>query len=186
MNKIFAGRIFADYSQFRIYDSGSNAIGALPDWNEGDNAEKGYMMNVSAISMFVYGGTFEYWLEVYLSDDLPGFNDVDRVLAFNLNIASGKLIISNIFNSSRDEGVINLFVEAGSYIVYIFGYNLIRGNDVYDELFDESFDELSEEEKDRVIESETDMERYKIILIPGKTESEGIIKGEKYNREINP
>jgi hypothetical protein len=183
MNKIFAGRIWADYRQFEIYDSGKDP-GTLPDWNEGDNNKKGYMSNESIISISVYGGTFEYWLEVYLNDDLPDFDNVDRVLAFNLKIASGKLIISDIMNASH-EGAINLFVEPGSYVVYILGYNLVYGNDVYDELFDE-LDELSEEEKDRVLENKTDMERYKIILIPGKTESEGVIKGEKYNREINP
>jgi hypothetical protein len=189
MNRIFAGKIQADHGQFLIYAAGSGAGEALPDWTEEEHGEKGYMANGSAIGLLVYGGTSLYWLEVYLHDNLPTFEECDRVLAFNLEIASGKLIISDIFNACSDEGAINLLVEAGSYVVYILGYNLVYGNDIYDGLFTEMYKLSAEEldkEIDRELEKRTDIERYEIILVSGKTQIEGAIKGENYMGGIEP
>jgi hypothetical protein len=59
-----------------------------------------------------------------------------------------------------------LGISIGDYSVYILEYSL----------GEESEEELSDEE----LERRMDLERYKIVLVPGKTTIEGVIKGSKY------
>jgi hypothetical protein len=183
-NKVFAGRIQADFSQFPIYDSSAD-IGELPDWTEGDNYAKGFISNGSSINIATYAGSYQYWIEVYLSETIPSLENCDRVLAFNLQITSGELIISDMMEAGPNEGTVRIPLEVGSYIIYIFGYSLVYGNDVLDDLFLE-LDNLNNEELDSELERRTDIENYKIILMPGKIEVEGVIKGERYRGGITP
>jgi hypothetical protein len=39
---------------------------------------------------------------------------------------------------------------------------------------------------DEELEQATDLERYKIVLVPGKTQHEGVVKGEQYRGGLGP
>jgi hypothetical protein len=160
MNKILARSIFADHYQFYIYDSTEDYWKSLGDWPDGTSS-RGYMSSERAVGIGTVADLNNHWLEVYLSNIAPDLEECARALAFNFSITSGILSILGL--ADEEESKIN--IENGDYVLYILAYNL--GVDC-------------REMDDEKIEQMTDIERYQIVLVPGRTENEGVIKGEQY------
>ncbi len=159
MNKIFSGRIFADHYQFYILDACDDFYEGM-DWNQ-ENVRQGYITNGQTIFIGTRAHFNDHWLDIYLSDHTPSFEDCERALAINLNILTGELEIATTLDSEA-----KIPVDKGAYIVYILAYNLGKESEEY----------LTDEE----LEKSTDFERYTIVLIPGKTSTEGVVKGKQY------
>lgn len=160
MNKVFTGRIYADYYQFYLFDGNEYYAEDMPGWDE-ENVSKGYISNGRIIYLGTRAHFHNHWLDVYLSDQTPSFDECERALSLNLKITSGKLGIASPLDTIAD-----IDIKEGSYIAYILAFNLTK----------EDENELSDEE----LEQRTDLERYTIVLVPGSTDHEGVIKGQQY------
>jgi hypothetical protein len=160
MKKLYSGNIFADHSQFYLLEGSFEVSDSLYDWNL-ENGKLGYINNYEGIAILTLGDSWVYWIEAFLSQIPPTLEDCERALVFNINTSSGGIKLR-----SPAFEVAHLSVSPGQYAIYILCYNL--GKD--------SEEELSDEE----LERRTDLERYKIVLVPGKTTNEGVIKGSKY------
>jgi hypothetical protein len=167
MNKIYEGKIFADYYQFYIFDASQKFWEDMPDWHE-ENAKKGYISNGRTIYLATMANFNYCWLEVYLSDCVPSFDTCERALSININIASGKLGIA-----TPNDRMASLSVKSGSYIAYVLTFNLGVNKFTY---WKTNEDFLNSNRK----EVRTNTERYTIILMPGSTQKERVIKGAKY------
>jgi hypothetical protein len=164
MDKILSRRLSAHHAQFYIYDSTERFGETLADWSD-EISSRGYFSNGRGVKLCTVAGLWVYWLEVYLSKTAPSLEECQRALAFNLAITSNVL---SIF--SHVEGIAsNMNIDSGDYVLYILAYNL--GVDEYSDS-----DDVSDEE----LEQMTDIERYKIVLVPGRIENEGVIKGVEY------
>jgi len=162
MEKLYSGNIFAGHYNFLLLDGNLDPDDWPIDWNL-ENCKIGYIITSSgrAIAIGTVADFNSHWIEVFLSTVPPLTDECERALVFNVNITSGELVLrASIYEKAR------LSISAGDYIVYILAYNLGL----------ESEEELSDEELERRI----DLERYKIVLVPGKTNNEGVIKGSKY------
>jgi hypothetical protein len=162
MQKKFAGRVQTSHFQFSLFDANVDPGENMPDWAEADFSRRGYITNGQAIGIGTVADLHTPWIEVFLSKAAPNFDDCKRVLAINLAITSEALILTDIMECLSHR----INIKNGEYIVYSLAYNLgVEGGD-----------ELSDEE----LEKAKDLERYKIVLVPGRTEHEGVIKGEQY------
>jgi hypothetical protein len=164
MDKILSRRIFADHYQFYIYDSTERYWETLGHW-PGNTSRRGYMSSGRALGIATVADLNVHWLEVYRNHIAPDLEECERALAFNFSITSG--ILSILCLADEEESTIN--IENGDYVIYILAYNL--GVDEYSD---------SDDVSDKELEQMTDIERYQIVLVPGRIEIEGVIKGEEY------
>jgi hypothetical protein len=162
MQKICAGRIFADHYQFSIFDVGVNSADNMPDWTEAETSDLGYITNGRVIYVGTVADLNTHWIEIYLSDLPPDFDDCQKVLAINILVDSGAVIVEGMYQNFS----CRIDVNNGTYIVYILGYNL--GVEI------KTLIPITDEE----LERRTELERYKIVLVLGRTENEGMLKDE--------
>ncbi len=161
MRKLYSGRIFADHNQFFLLDGNLDYREFLDHWRS-DSSKLGYIAINGGIAVITVGGFWVHWIEVYFSEIPPFLEDCERALVLNINIHTEKFSITA--PACCDEVYIS--VSPGHYAVYILAYNLGK----------ESEEVLEDDE----LERRTDLERYKIVLVPGKTDNEGVIKGCKF------
>ena len=166
MKKLFSGRIFTDHYQFYISDAKADLLEKSLDWMANDNAKREYISNGKTIYLGTRANLNDHWLNVYLSDRQPNFNDCERALAFNLTIESGQLVIA-----SSIEDIALIDIPSEHYVVYILAYNL-----GVDQLF---LNEADEDLRDAQFEQMADFERYVIVLVHGRVQHEGVLKGQK-------
>ena len=164
MNKVFSGRIFADHYQFYISDAKADLFEKSLDWMADDRAKRGYISNGKTVYIGTRADLNDHWLNVYLSDRQPDFDDCERALAFNIVIESGQIVIA-----SPIDDIALIDILAGDYVVYVLAYNL--GVD------QSSLNEADEDLNDAEFEQRTDLERYGIVLVPG-IQHEGVVKGQ--------
>jgi len=167
MKKIYAGSVTADHKIYYIIDSDFELLDSLCDWSLG-NEYIGYISHDKALKFRTVSDHYTHWIEVFFSEIPPVLDDCERALALNINVPSGKLRIDSVY--WYNEIFIN--ISPCCYIVYILAYNLGKHPDPY-------IEDLLELEDDE-LEHRLDLERYKIVLVPGKTNNEGVIKGSKY------
>lgn len=167
MNKIYEGKILADYYQFYIFDASEKFWEDMPDWNE-ENARKGYISNGRTIYLGTMANLNYCWLEVYLSDCVPNFDACERALSININIASGKLGIA-----TPTDRMASISVNSGSYIAYVLTFNLGVNKFTSCKTNEDFFNNNRREPR-------ADAEHYTIVLMPGNTQKERVVKGEKY------
>lgn len=160
MQELFSGRIFADHYQFYISDAKADLFEKSLDWMADDHARKGYISNEKTVYIGTLAHFNDHWLKVYLANIQPNFDDCERVLALNIAIDSGQLLIATPIVD-----IASLDLPIGNYIVSILAYNL--GNEEDADLTDAEF------------EQRTDFERYVIVLVPGKIQAEGVLKGQQ-------
>lgn len=163
MQQLFSGRIFADHYQFYLYDNYPAWWAEMPDWIENDHSRKGYICNGRTIYIGTQADSNNHWLEIYSSDRPPSFNQCERAIGLNIEVQSGELV----FDTTLGNGV-SMRLEPGKYVAYILQFNL--GEEEIDSY------RLSDEE----FFQRTDLERYKIVLVPGTIKDEGVFKGGEY------
>jgi hypothetical protein len=165
MKKLYAGSISADHKYYYIIDSNCELTDSLYDWSL-TNLRIGYISNDRALTISTVSDYCAHWIEVFFSEISPILDDCERALVFNINVPSGKLRIDSAYWYAE------VFIDLlpGCYTVYILAYNLGKQPDP-------DLEDLLEDDE---LEQRLDLERYKIVLVPGKTNNEGVIKGSKY------
>jgi hypothetical protein len=166
MQKLFSGRTFADRYQFYISDAKADLLEKSLDWMAEAHARRGYISNGRTVYLGTRAHLNAHWLTVYLSDFQPNFDDCERVLAFNIAIESGQLVIA-----SPIEDIALIDMPTGHYVVYILAYNV--------GVAQLSLNEADEDLNDAEFEQRTGFERYAVVLIPGRVQYEGALKGQK-------
>lgn len=159
MQELFSRRIFADYYQFYLSDAKADLFEKSLNWTD-ERARKRYISNGRTVYIGTRAHFNDHWLKVYLDNCQPNFDDCERVLALNIAIDSGQLLIATPI-----EDIALIDIPIGDYILYILAYNL--GNEEDTDLSDAEF------------EQRTDLERYVIVLVPGKIQAEGVLKGQQ-------
>ncbi len=119
MNKLFSGRIFADHYQFYISDAQADLFEKSLNWMADDHAKRGYISNGKTVYLGTRADSNDHWLNVYLSDRQPDFDDCAWALAFNIVIESGQIVIA-----SPIEDIAWIDVPVGNYVIYVLAYNL--------------------------------------------------------------
>jgi hypothetical protein len=171
MEKLGAGRVFADSYQFFVYDSAFDPLADLPDWDHATNA-RGYMTADRAIYLGTRAHLNDHWVEIFHSESPPDVASCERALAFNLDIQGDALCLMG--PSDDEEDILRFPVPPGAYTLYVLAYNI--GNDAFStgELEDEEDDEDMSDEQ---LAARTDYERYDLVLVPGHAEHTGVIHG---------
>ncbi|HEX3598598.1 MAG TPA: hypothetical protein VHU84_00570 [Lacipirellulaceae bacterium] len=173
MEKLFAGKISASHRQFYFHDSEFDDVEEL--FGDEDKLVKGlskhgFYGTRSFVAFASHTENWGHWLEVFLSDVPPTPDDCELLIAVPISVASGEL---SVHGPSEWQG--QLFnVEPGTYCVYFFGYNFgVDINSLGDELADQVI-EHSEQ-----FENYPQLERYKIVLVPGKCPKKGVLYSSK-------
>jgi hypothetical protein len=167
MQRLYSGVVYASYNQLCFYDIDSDPDEVTADKFNNEDFAVRYKSNGSSICVSALGTNWLYWVEIFLANITPMFDEAERILALNLSIKSSILGIMNV----TDGEIARMSLPNGDYIAYIFEFNL--GDEDEDDI--EDFDAYLQS-----IENRTDREYYKIVLVPGRTEKEGVIKGEQY------
>jgi hypothetical protein len=170
MNKIFKGGVSAFYCRLYFCDMAIDPWPFLIFDSTDDDTRRGYILINKSIFCLSTSGNIEWrWLEIYLSDSLNEFPEYERLLGINISITSGQLGILDTMNRE----IYPIEVPNGDYIAYIFEFN--RENDGNED--DVSGDFLT---NDEILEQRTDLEHYKMVLVLGSIENEGVLKGNNY------
>jgi hypothetical protein len=168
MKHIARFRLFADNYQF--YINAPNLItnpleifGAVMSMTSADS-ERGWVRTDSTITLFTVEDCNDHRIDVFIGKEYDGHGNAQRVLVHSINLSRGKLLIF----CGTDDFETEIQVPPGVYSIYTRVFNIGKGTDDFIE------DDQQFLERD-------DIERYEIVLIPGRTEKEGVIFGaEKF------
>jgi|GEM_PF-3657961 len=169
MNRVFARGIEAYYKQVYFCDPAIDPWAHLIFDFTTDNFQARYILVNKYMFCLLTSGVIEWrWVEIHLSDSYYEFPEHERLLGINISITSGQLGILDLINRE----IHPIDVPKGDYIAYIFEFN--RGVD------DEDDPDCNDIFNDEILEQRTELEHYKIVLVPGRIENEGVIKGDQY------
>ncbi|HEX5241813.1 MAG TPA: hypothetical protein VFW23_01025 [Tepidisphaeraceae bacterium] len=165
MRRIAQLRFFCSQNGFLVYDASrepSNQSADLKKLSSPQNASKspGWIRIGDAIAFQTVAPSNDHRIDVWRTPQLDAPKDADRVIQLNLSLPSGDLRIFSL-----DYGEI-VELAAGDYILQCRAYNLGR--------------ELPEDappEDDAAFLLRDDLERYELVLAPGKAQEEGVISG---------
>ena len=165
MNRIFARGVSASYRRLYFCDMAIDPWSCLPSDSKDDDIQRGYIfVNKSMFCLVTSAVGWWHWVEIHLSDSYYEFPEYERLLGINISITSGQLGLLDVLNAE----IHPIDVPNGDYIAYIFEFNREMDGDS-DDIFN-----------DEILEQKTDLERYKIVLVPGRIENEGVVKGDQY------
>lgn len=153
-------RLLADHGQFYAFDRSANPYEPLPEITA-ETVRRGWTRNRHAIYYFTVGRLWDYRLDLYRSRGSVELDGAQRLLAHNLTLPSGELVVGNPIAS---ENVASLSVTPGDYALYLRAFNL--GAEAEEDLDDELF------------LARSCLERYELIVAQGATRSEGVIEGD--------
>lgn len=169
--------LFADHYQFFVYDSESEMC---PEsfYQERDDQrsdfgcyEWGFITNGTTINFGTFAHLNCHWIQCYLADQQPDFDQAERVIALPLQINSGKIAINDLISETPHS---EITVTPGLYSVYCLAFNLEIDQD--EEAVGTVFEdpaELSESERN----ARFDAEYYQIVFVPGTPSEVGVVKG---------
>lgn len=165
MRRIAQLRFFCSQNSFLVYDASrepSNQAADFKRLNSSHSAAKspGWFRVGNAIVFQTVARGNDHRIDVWRTPELDVAKDADRVIQLNLSLPSGDLRIFSL-----DYGEI-VELAAGDYILQCRAYNLGR--------------ELPEDappEDDAAFLKHDDLERYELVLAPGKAQQEGVIAG---------
>ena len=114
---IHTERIFADHYQFYIFDSNyahlnDNSL----NWESTDKLEYNYIANDKAIYVSTVADLNDHRLRIY-ENEKPETGKYERIFEHQLNVDSGKLVISTPINTQDDDIVINL--KKKQYTIFV-------------------------------------------------------------------
>jgi len=164
MQQIAKFRIFASDYQFYICDpdratNESEMFGAVMNLTQADH-ERGWTRTSSTITCFTIEDRNNHRIDIFVGKEYDGHNDATRVLCQTLNLSKGRL---DIFCGPFPDEV-EIHVPPGDYSIYVRGFNFGVGTEKRIENNEEFL-------------ARSDMERYEIVLVPGKAAKEGIVFG---------
>lgn len=166
MRRIAQLRFFCSQNSFLVFDASREPPNQAAEYKKLGNAVKdtskspGWFRIGNAISFQTVARGNDHRIDVWRTPELDVPKDADRVIQLNLALPSGDLRIFSL-----DYGEI-VELAAGDYILQCRAYNLGR--------------ELPEDappEDDAAFLKRDDLERYELVLAPGKAQEEGAISG---------
>lgn len=165
MRRIAQLRFFCSQNSFLVFDASrepSNQSADLKKLSSPRNAaqSRGWIRIGDAIAFQTVARGNDHRIDIWRTPQLDVPKDADRVIQLNLSLPSGDLRIFSL-----DYGEI-VELAAGDYILQCRAYNLGR--------------ELPEDappEDDAAFLKRDDLERYELVLAPGKAQEEGVISG---------
>lgn len=165
MKKIGQCRIYADHYQFYIMDSGADPFDGMPEWTE-EAVTRGFIANQHVMGVSTRAHLNDHWLELWLSDTAPDSAGFDRAIASEISFPSGLVEIRGLADAPDE--VCRVGVTPGLHTVHVLTSNLGVDQFSTDEINQDDDREMTDEE----IEQRTDLERYKIVLVPKKSDME--------------
>lgn len=148
-------RVFAGNYQFMLFDPSRNPFEPLPRITKTE-VERGYWRNQNAIFYGTRAHNNDHRIDISLASRYEDNAKAERVLVNNLAVTSGMLAIFDHPNHIRFK------VPPDDYSIYVRAYNLGKENKAgAAHLTDDEFFAHSE------------WERYEIVLVRGRIESEG-------------
>ena len=150
-------RIVADHAQFYVYDSSLNPFEPFPTITERE-CRLGWTRNDNSIWYFTASQLWSHRLDIFVAPDPPAPGDSERMLAHNLDLPTGNLEV-------HEQPGCSIFLRPGAYAIYLRAYNLGRQTD--------------EELPDSAFLARDDLERYELFVVPGVTQTEGVISGKE-------
>ena len=165
MRRIAQLRFFCGQNSFLVFDASReppNQSTDLKQLSSPRNASKspGWLRIGDAIAFQTVARGNDHRIDVWRTPELDLAKDADRVIQLNFSLPSGDLRIFSL-----DYGEI-VELAASDYILQCRAYNLGR--------------ELPEDappEDDAAFLKRDDLERYELVLAPGKAQQEGVIFG---------
>jgi hypothetical protein len=169
--KIFAGAIHADHGQFYCHDAEwdqeEELFGFEDKWLRGLMTD-GFYRTKSSVTFATGTQNDSHWIELYLAHTPPKRDDCQRLIVVSIAINSGELVIHG--PSDWEGQYTRIAVDPRSYCLFFFAYNL--GGEI---------SSLGEPIAKSAINDETllkdysQLEHYKIVLVPGKCQKTGVI-----------
>lgn len=156
------GRIFASHYQLVVcdaptcFDEGSN-------WTPEDSS-RGYAGSKRFRMIGTEADLNDHWVQLELCDRPPDFEPWERVVCVELESLTGKVHVMSVVDS---EPVLSVEVKPGIYSVFVSSVNL-----GVDQLSLGEDGELNDEQ----LASRTDLERYRITVVPGAPSETGRLK----------
>lgn len=162
MQILAATRILASHYQFVICDDPS-AFTEESNWGEGD-LERGFAGNERFRMIGTEAHLNDHWIEVVRSDKPPDLEPWQRVTCVAITCRTQRIHIMSV---TDDEPLISLDFPNGFYSVFVAGCNI--GVDQAS-LGEDS--ELTDEQ----LAARSDLEWYRIFIVPGKPARQGRLK----------
>lgn len=171
MKRLATFRLFADHYQFYIVDpdralSPDSMFGAVMGLTQTD-VERAWTRTDPSITIFTFEDCNDHRIDVFVGKQYDGHGDARRVMVFPLRLSKGQMDVTCGMEPAENR----IQVPPGEYAVYVRSFNLGKGT--------EDFIESDEEFLLR-----DDMERYEIVLVPGKPGQEGVIHGPEKRSDV--
>lgn len=131
------------------------------------DVEKTWVRTGSSITIFTFEGMNDHRVDIFSGREYDGHGNAQRVSVFPLTLSKGQMDILGGLGGEANR----VQVSPGEYSVYVRSFNLGKGTDDFIEK-DEDFLALD------------DMERYEIVLVPGKSDKEGVIFGPEKRSDV--
>lgn len=165
MRRIAQLRFYCSQNSFLVYDASRKPSDSAADIKklsnpQGASKSPGWFRIGDAVVFQTVARGNDHRIDVWRTPELDAPKDADRVIQLNFALPSGDLRIFSL-----DYGEI-VELAAGDYILQCRAYNLGR--------------ELPEDappEDDAAFLKRDDLERYELVLAPGKAQQEGVISG---------
>ena len=171
MKRVATFRLFADNYQFYIVDpdrsgSASSMFGAVMQLTQADS-ERSWTRTDPSITIFTFEDCNDHRVDIFVGKEYDGHGDAQRVFVFPLRLSKGQMDITDGMGPTENR----IQVPSGEYAVYVRSFNLGKG---IEDFIEKNEDFLARD----------DMERYEIVLVPGKPDQEGVIFGPEKRSDV--
>ncbi|HEY2585030.1 MAG TPA: hypothetical protein VGI81_04605 [Tepidisphaeraceae bacterium] len=168
MEQLAKLRFFCSHNCFEVFDSGVEPWGEPTEKDGLSSEEVGTLLDRGwyrggggSIVYRTVAHSNDHRIDVFRAPEAHIHEDADRVMVHNLSLPSGKLVIFGLDTGEQ------VNVGAGEYVLQCRAYHI--GVDMP---FDNEF-----RRDDAAFLTRDDLERYELILTPGRTEREGVVFG---------
>jgi hypothetical protein len=155
-----AGRVFASHYQIVICDDLSRPLADEDNWTP----EKGFAGDPSFRMVGTAADLNDHWIELYVSDQPPLFDEWQRVTCVHFRCSTGRVCVSSVVDQHAS---ITGEIPNGNYAAYVAGQNI-------------GVDLTSKGESvrpgDQELAVRKDLEWYRVFLVPGTPSHVGRLK----------
>ena len=154
-------QFFCSHYHFDLFDS------LVEWWNEPvdtppkEEFERGSFRGGKVLVFRTLADLNNHRFDVFTADKHVVPEGVDRVMAYNIDVPSGKITVFSL-----DEGQ-TVEIGQGKYVVYCRAFNIARELSRNENLTDEQFLQRD------------DLERYELVFVPGAITQEGVVFGPR-------
>ncbi|ABD53315.1 hypothetical protein [Jannaschia sp. CCS1] len=154
-----AGRVFASHYQFVLCEDPDRVLADAENWTD-DTIQLGFAGVPKWRMIGTEANLNDHWIELSLDDQAPEPEHWQRIICCGFETATGAVHVMGLMDA---DPAISAKIAPGAYAAYICGRNL--GVDA----------EGSELPTDAELAARDDVERYRIILVPGAPSEVGVL-----------